>query len=212
MLTTLKNKVLNIRQEDVLEDAREHDIEVQSIEDFRTIGPNHEPIQALMEEYRSSFINSSTLSGATTGIGGFFTALTFATVDTVSLSIQLYRLAQRFAILNGFDGNDPLQKEKMLNIYFETLGLNAVIQATLKAQFLKAQEDAESFRGSDNMMLDLIIRAGSLFGKRLSSKEAGRLIPVFGGVVGATVNYSIAKKVSQKMKEAYEKAYDDTWR
>lgn len=211
MLQELKNKVIHIPQEDVLNDAREHDIDVQSIEDFRAMGPDYGPIEEMMEEYRSSFVSSSTLSGVTTGIGGFFTALTFATVDTITLSIQLYRLAQRFAILNGFDGNNPLQKEKMLNIYFETLGLNAILQAALKHQFLKAQADAENWNASNNMMLQVIIRTGRLLGKRLSSRQAGRLVPVLGGIVGATVNYSFARKVSEKMKEAYKQAYYDTW-
>lgn len=212
MLTAIKNKIVHIKPEDVLSDAREEDLDVSSIEDFRDLGPDHEAIERMMEEYRSSFIKSSTVSGLTTGVGGFFTAMTFATVDTVTLSIQLYRLSQRFAILNGFDGTDSLQKDKMINIYFETLGLNAVVQAALKHQFLKAQVDAESWRGSDNMLLQLIIYTGKLLGKRLSSKQAGRLVPVFGGVVGATVNYSFAKKVSQKMKEAYKEAHYKTWR
>lgn len=211
MLQPLKNKFITISREDVFNDARKHDIDVQSVDDFRKFGPDYEPIEEMMEEYRSSFVSSSTLSGVTTGIGGFFTAVTFATVDTISLSIQLYRLSQRFAILTGFDDSDLLHKDKMLNIYFETLGLNAVLQAALKHQFLKARVDADSWNASNNMMLQVIIHTGRLLGKRLSSRQAGRLVPVLGGVVGATVNYSLARKVSQKMKEAYKEAYYDTW-
>ncbi len=212
MLSTVKDKILNIKQEDVLEHAREQDLDVQSIEDFRNMGPHYERIEALMDDYRSSFRSSSALSGLTTGIGGFTTSVTFAGLDTISLSIQLYRLSQRFAILNGFDGEDPLHQNKMLNIYFEALSLNAVTQATIKHQMLKASAAAGTLGASNSsIVLRAIINVGKLLGKNISSRKAGRLVPVFGGVVGATVNYSFANATSKRMKKAYKRAYFDTW-
>lgn len=210
MLSTVKNKIIKIDPENVFEDARKRDLDVESVEDFRNQAPHYERIEALMDDYRSSFKNSSILSGLTTGIGGFSTSVTFASLDTISLSIQLYRLSQRFAILNGFDGEDPLQQDQMLNIYFETLGLNAVTQATLKHQMLKAHSAAGS-ASLNSLVLRTIINVGKLLGKNVSSKKAGRLIPIFGGVVGATVNYSFANATSKRMKKAYRRAYFDTW-
>jgi hypothetical protein len=211
MLSTIKNSIINVEPGDVLERAREHDLDVQKIEDFRDLDHHYERIEEIMDDYRSSYYTWSAMGGLTTGIGGFMTSVTFASVDTVSLSLQLYRLSQRFAILNGFDGNDPLQKDKMMNIYFEALGLNAVTQATLKHQLLKASAVAGSRSASDNFVLKLIIKIGKIFGKNFSSKNAGRFIPIVGGLAGATVNYSFAKKTSDRMKKAYARAYFKTW-
>lgn len=211
MLTTLKNKIIRIEPEDVLADARDQDLDVNAIKDFREMAPHYDRIEAMMDHYRSSYTNTSILGGLTTGIGGFFTSVTFATLDTISLSVQLYRLSQRFAILNGFNGSDPLQKDKMLNIYFEALSLNAVTQATLKHQLLKANARAGSRKASDSLVLRTIINVGKMMGRNISSKKAGRLVPVFGGVVGATVNYPFARKTSDAMKQAYKRAYFEEW-
>lgn len=211
MLDTFKYSFIDIDPDDVVQEARDHGMDIDTIEDFRDQASNYERIEEIMEDYRLSHARWSSVGGLTTGIGGFSTAVTFATLDTASLAIQLYRLAQRFAILNGFDGRDPLQKDKMLNIYFEALSINGVTQATLKHQLLKASAVAGSREVSDNFVLKVIAKVGKIFGKRITSKRAGRLVPIFGGIVGASVNYSFARKTSQSMKEAYKRAYFETW-
>jgi|GEM_PF-2045350 hypothetical protein len=211
MLNEIKNSIINIDPNDVIVKAREHDMDIQSIDDFRNQAPHYERIEEIMDDYRSSFANSSILGGLTTGIGGFMTAVTFACVDTASTGLQLYWLSQRFAILNGFDGNDPLHHDKIMNIYFEALGLNAVAQAMLKSQILKAGAVAGTRQASDSLLLRLITNMGKLVGKQISSKNAGRLVPIVGGIAGASLNYSFARKTSQKMKEAYKRAYFNTW-
>ena len=211
MLQNIKDKFINIYPEDVIQDARDEDLDVTSIEDFRNMAPHYDRIESMMDNYRSSFANTSILGGLTSGIGGLMTAITFATVDTISLSLQLYRLSQRFAILNGFDGSDPLQQDKMLNIYFESLSLNAVTQAALKHELLKASAVAGTRHASDSMVLRAIVNIGKVMGKKVSSRRAGRMVPIFGGIVGATVNYSFARKTSHSMKKAYKHAYFETW-
>jgi uncharacterized protein (DUF697 family) len=211
MLTNIKNAIVNIEPGEVIDKARDHGLEVQSVEDFRKQAPHYGRIEEVMDDYRSSFYRKAMLSGLTTGIGGFMTSVTFAAIDTVSLSLQLYWMAQRFAILNGFDGSDPLQKDKMMNIYFEVLSLNAVTQATMKHQLLKASAMAGTRHASENMVLRTIVRAGKLMGKNISAKNSGRLVPIFGGVVGATVNYSFTKRASNAMKKAFKREYFNTW-
>ncbi|MBN2733058.1 MAG: EcsC family protein [Balneolaceae bacterium] len=211
MLTTIKNKIINIEPEGVLADARDQDLDVTAIEDFRQMAPHYDRIESMMDYYRSSYTNTSILGGLTTGIGGFMTSVTFASIDTASMGLQLYRLSQRFAILNGFDGSDPLQHDKIMNIYFTALGLNAVAQATLKSQLLKAHEVAGSGRTSNSIVLRLIVNMGKLVGKNLSSKSAGRLVPIVGGIAGASLNYAFARKTSDAMKKAYKRAYFEEW-
>ena len=211
MLSTIKHSIIDIDPEDVLDYARGKNMEVDNIEDFRDQAASYEQIEDIMEDYRLSHARWSSIGGLTTGIGGFTTAVTVAGIDTVSLAVQLYRLAQRFAVLNGFDGRDPLQKDKMLNIYFEALSINGVAQATLKHQLLKASAIAGSREVSENFVLKIIAKIGKVFGQRISSKRAGRLVPIFGGLVGASVNYSFAKRTSKSMQKAYKRAYFETW-
>lgn len=75
-----------------------------------------------MEDYQLSHAQWSSLGGLTTGRGG--TSIAFASLDAASLAIQLYRLAHQFAILNGFDAKDPLQRDQILTICFAALGID----------------------------------------------------------------------------------------
>lgn len=211
MLRTLKDLLIDVDPDDVFQKARDRGMKIETVEDFRDLPNDYNLIEDIMEEYRLNHARWSSIGGLTTGIGGFSTAITFATLDTASLAIQLYRLAQKFAILNGFDGRDPLHEDKIMNIYFEALGINGVVQATLKHQLLKASAVAGSRELSDNFVLRVIAKVGKVFGKRISSKRSGRFVPVIGGFVGASVNYSFARKTSNAMKKAYKRAYFETW-
>ncbi|SMO68245.1 EcsC family protein [Fodinibius sediminis] len=211
MIDTIKNSLLHVRSEEIINKARARDLDVHAVEDFRKQASNYDIIEEMMEDYRLSHARWSAVGGLTTGIGGFTTAVTFAGIDTISLAIQLYRLSERFAILNGFHPDNPLQRDRILNIYFEALGINAVTQATLKHQLINANTLAGSAKASENFTLNLIIRVARIFGRNISSKRAKRLVPVIGGLAGASLNYSFARKTSKAIKEAYKEAYFETW-
>lgn len=211
MLQALQNSLLYIDPEEVIEKARNQGVDVQTVEDFRNKSSSYHLIEEVMENYRESHARWSAMGGLTAGIGGFTTSITFAGIDTVSLSIQLYHLSERFAILNGFDADNPLHKDKILDIYFGALGINAIAQAALKHQLLKAGALTKAGKTSGNFVLNIVVRIAKLMGNNLSSKKAGQLIPLIGGLAGASFNYSFARESSKILKRAYKQAYFDTW-
>lgn len=208
MLSTLNNFIA-VNPDDILEQAREEGLNVKKIKDFRKQGYHYKLIEEMMDDYLSSFARFSAASGLTAGIGGFTTSLAFAGLDTFTTAVRLYRLSQRFAVLNGFDGRKPFQKSKILNIYLETLGVDAVTKAALKQQLFGGGRNIGSEGAS--ILFKLIVKAGGFLGKHISQKDAARTIPVVGGLVGAGVNYTLARKAGKKMKKAYKHAYYDTW-
>src|SRR5699024_1090729 len=179
--------------------------------DCRKFGYNYYRIEEVMNDYCRSFTRYYALSGLTTGMGGFAISVSFAGLDSITLAVQLYQLAQRFAILNGFDDSDPLQKGTILNIYFGPLGINAGIKATLKHHLLHADALADDGKASESLLLKVIIRAGESFEKKISSAEVSRLIPVIGGIEGAAINYILARQAGTKMKKNFKRAYFKTW-
>ncbi|SMO73593.1 EcsC family protein [Gracilimonas mengyeensis] len=204
--------MLFVNPEDVINHARsEHHLEVHKVEDFRNMNNQYHLIEQVVEDYQESYITESSLSGLTAGIGGVATSAALSGMDLISFSIRLYRLAQQCAILNGFEGEDPAEKEQMLDIYFEALGLNAVAQATLKPHFLKASAVAGTKQASQSLLLKLIVQTAKLLGKNISSRSAGRLIPVVGGLIGASLNHSFARKTSSSLKQAYKNEYFKRW-
>ncbi len=202
----LKEQLINIDPNDVINDAREAGLEVYSLADFTSENVPYYRIEDMMKSYKQSFARSSAVAGLTAGIGGFTTSVTFAGISTAFLSFRLFRLAQRFAILNGFDWRDPLHKNKVMNIYFESLGINAVAQGTLKHYLLSAGKLAAKKRTSDKLIYKMIKKTGRLFGTKFSRRRAARFIPVLGGAAGAVTNYSFAKTAANSMQKAFKEA------
>ncbi|MDZ7691286.1 MAG: hypothetical protein U5K69_09180 [Balneolaceae bacterium] len=139
--TTLAQKVtatfIDIDPEDVFEDARELGLEVSQVEDFRAFDNDDSRITELMDEYVESTASSSAFTGMTTGLGGVTTTVLLGGADLISVSIKLYRLSQRLAVLKGIDPLQSLSKKKCHSIYLGTLGLNAATEAVLRKQMMK---------------------------------------------------------------------------
>jgi hypothetical protein len=203
--------IIKIEPEKVFNQAHQEGLYVHSIEAFREQKSHYERIEHVMESYRSTFVNVSAIKGLTSGIGGFTTSFTLGGLDMLTTLIQLYRLSERFAILNGFDENDPVQKDQMLQIYLMSLGFDGDILNNLKEQFVNVSAVAGTRYISKRLAVKLLVRAARKSGKRWIFDNAEKLIPVAGGLIGAAGNYSFANRASEKMKTGYKKAYFETW-
>lgn len=211
MFENISEALLEVNEEEVLQKAQEYGIDAASADEFRKPGTNYELIEEVMADYQESFVFYSSLGGLTSGIGGFASAVAFTGADLMSFTLQLYHLTQRFAILNGFDREDMLHREEMMEIYFKALGINITAQSALKAKLVRASMVAGSDKASGDLVLKLIMRVATVFGKSISTRKAGQLIPVVGGVIGLMVNRSIAETTANIIRESYKEAYKQTW-
>ena len=207
----IKEIVIDIKPDDVIKDAWAAGLDVQQVEDFRKEVVNYWRIEDVMEQYAGLAARYSAISGATSGVGGVATAVTLGGVDIANMAAQLYRLGQRLSILNGFDPNNSIQKEKNMEIYLYALGFDSLAQAAIKNQLLKAASIAGKRGANSNPILKLIMLVAEKLGSKMISKEAAKYIPIVGGVAGATVNYYFAKTAANKMVESYKKEYFRTW-
>jgi hypothetical protein len=48
-------------------------------------------------------------------------------------------------------------------------------------------------------------------GKEITTKQAGRFIPVFGALVGGGMNYYFAHNAANKMQRMFKDDYFDRW-
>lgn len=206
-LEEIKTKYIDINPEDVLEYARRKGLKVFAVSDFKNKEDEYQTIENLMQEYVDSSSTSNALSGISTGIGGYATAITLGSLDLISVSVMLYRLSQQLAILNGLDINEVLDREKARDIYFTTLGFNATTQALLRKKLLKATSVAGTKAASKNALLKFIVISAKTLGTRLSYKNAGRMIPFIGGAAGAWINYTYTQSAGNQMMTAFRVEY-----
>lgn len=164
-----------------------------------------------MRQYARRAARLSAVSGATSGVGGIATATTLGVADIANMAAQLYRLCQRLAILNGFDPENPLQRERAEEIYLVALGFDTAAQAVLRQQLGRAASIAGKPGAYSNYILKLIILIAEKLGTQITSKQAAKFIPVVGSVLGATLNYSFATKAADKMLAEFRNDYFRTW-
>lgn len=211
LVKKLKEVILNVDPEGVFEDARAAGLKVEEVEDFRDQAHNYWRIEDLMRQYARRGARLSALSGATSGVGGFATATTLGVADIANMAAQLHRLCQRLAILNGFDPENPLQRERAEEIYLLALGFDTAAQAVLRQQLGRAASIAGRRGAYSNYILKLIIFIAKNLGVEITSKQAGKYVPVVGSVFGATLNYSFAKKAADTMLAEFKNDYFRTW-
>lgn len=203
----IKARFMDVDPEEVLAKARKKGLNVFAIRDFRDKKNDYGQIEDLMREYVDSSSSSNALTGLSTGLGGFTTAVTLGSLDLASVSLILYRLSQQLAILNGLDLNEAMNKKKAQEIYFTTLGFNAATQSLLRKKLLRATSMASTKSASKNMLLKFIVITSKMLGMKLSYKSAGRMIPIIGGAAGAWINYTYTREAGDQMIKAYKKDY-----
>lgn len=203
----IRARFMDVDPEEVLAKARKKGLNVFAIRDFRDKKNDYGQIEDLMREYVDSSSSSNALTGISTGLGGFTTAVTLGSLDLASVSLILYRLSQQLAILNGLDLNEAMNKKKAQEIYFTTLGFNAATQSLLRKKLLRATSMASTKSASKNMLLKFIVITSKMLGMKLSYKSAGRMIPIIGGAAGAWINYTYTREAGDQMIKAYKKDY-----
>jgi len=212
ILSKIKEVVLDINPQDVLNDARAYGLKVTTLKDLMEQQHNYVFIEKLMGKYATLAASYCALSGATSGVGGVFTTMTLAGVDIANMAAQLYRLSQKMAILNGFDIENMIHEEKAHLIYLQALGFDAVAQATIRTQVAKAAAVNVSKPGpAANVTIRLVMEVAKLLGGPLSKAQAAKLVPLIGAIIGGGVNYIYAKHVSEKMISEYKSDYFDRW-
>lgn len=212
IFSKVQNIISDIDPQDILRDARAYGLNVWSVEDLINQSHNYVFIERLMKKYATLAATYSAASGLTSGIGGAVTAVTLAGVDIANMAAQLYRLNQRMAVLNGFNPENKIHQEKSQIIYLKALGFDAAAQAVIRTQVLKAVAEKVTKTGpSANVVVRLIMEAAKLLGVKLSKKQAVKIVPVVGAVVGGGMNYLFAKNAAENMISEYKSDYFDRW-
>ena len=212
ILSKVKGIVLDINPQDILNDAKEYELKVTTINDFAEQAYNYVFIERLMEKYANLAASYCAVSGASSGVGGPVTVITLGGVDIANMAAQLYRLNQKMAVLNGFDLENTIHKEKAHLIYLTALGFDAAASAAIRAQVVKAATENVAKRGpSANVTIRLIMEVVKLLGGQLTKEQAVKLVPFLGGALGGGLNYMFAKNAAKKMISEYKSDYFDRW-
>lgn len=203
--------IFDIDPETVLEDARNKGLKVSKVEDFRHQTDNYGTIEDLMNGYLNNYALYNTIGGATTGIGGITTSITLSSFELANTATHLYRLSQQFAILNGFNPQYPFHKDKVYDIYLNTLGFKAASQTALKYILFQASRSNNDNTITFRLFSSFITRLARKAGSDVSSRNVSKLIPFVGSAVGVYTSYNYAYDTGNSMRDAFKKQYYMDW-
>lgn len=169
-------------------------------------------IEKLVSKYSKVTCKYCAVSGATSGIGGVATTVALGGADIANMAVQLYRLNQKIAVLNGFSLENSLHREKTQLIYLKALGIEGAFQAGARSQLTKAIAIDVTKKGpSKNATIKLIIAVAQLLGVKLSKATAVKFVPVLGAVLGGGMNYWFANNAAEAMAKEFKDDYFDRW-
>jgi hypothetical protein len=204
--------VISIDPQDVIRDAVAAGLAVSTIPDFRNQTHNYWRIEDLCTRYANSAARWAAASGVSSGVGGIGTMVVLGSGDLGHVAARLYRAAQQMGVANGFDPNDPMEHERIMEVFMFGMGLDSLAQAAIKQQVAAAAKIAGKRGANSNWMLKMIMWiAATVFKKQINSRVAAAFLPILGGAIGGASNYALTATISRKMQARYRDEYFRTW-
>ncbi|NBC35907.1 EcsC family protein [Novosphingobium sp. FSY-8] len=212
ILEKIKDYVLNVDPEGVVRDAKLMGMDITCPADFANNAHNYTYIERLSQKYADTCAKYCAASGLTSGVGGITTTITLAGADIANMAAQLYWLNQKLALLNGFEPENDLHNQRSQAIFMTALGIEQTAQAAIRATVAKVAAENLAKKGPASApVIRLIMEIAKIIGVKITKIQAGKLIPIIGGVIGASLNYYFSTQMSKKMMNDYKSDYFDRW-
>jgi hypothetical protein len=207
----IKEIIIDVDPKEVIKDARAAGLDVHEISDFKKQTHNYWRINDLAAEYVNRTVRWCVVSGATSGVGGVATTVALGAGDITHMAARLFWLCQRLAILHGFDPSNSLQKDRAQEIYLTAIGIDALGQAAIRQQLLRAASVAGKAGSRSNYILKfLMLVVAQMAGKetaKITTVQVTKFIPFVGALAGGSLNYFFANKAANKMLEIFKDDY-----
>lgn len=206
LMGKIKEAIWNIDPNRILNDAHVQGIEASSLVDLAHRPDIYPRLQQLMNQYVKNASRYSALTGASSGFGGFVSAVTFASVDLVNIAAQLYRLNQKLALVHGLDITNVELQPQLQQIYLQSLGFDAKAQEVILGK-VKIDQNVLGHEAVKSFSVQLVKEVAKHLAVKLSRKQAAKVIPFLGAAVGGGANYWFTQRSGKAMMDAYQRLY-----
>jgi len=180
-------EVISVSAEDVLADARGMGIKVVSIEELRSVRTH--VVDELAEQYIQNAKLMTSLSGAGLGAGGFV----LAAPELSILSASLVRLAQRLAVVYGFDYKNPGEQLHVWAAIARALGVENVSDGASKVAVRNIPKLLATGPARSGVFKALIRMIAARLGLLVTERGLARALPLVGAGVAAVTNFQLIR-------------------
>lgn len=206
LMSKIKEAIWNIDPNRILNDVHVHGVEASSLVDLAHRPDIYPRLQPLMNQYVKTASRYSALTGASSGFGGFVSAVTFASVDLVNIAAQLYRLNQKLALVHGHDITNAELQHQLQQIYLQALGFDEQAQEVILGK-IKIDQNVLGHEAVKSFSVQLVKEVAKHLAVKLSRKQAAKVIPFLGAAVGGGANYWFTQRSGKAMIQAYQQFY-----
>lgn len=193
--------MISIDADDVLADARGIGIQVRSVEELRAVRTS--VLDGLADQYIRNAKLMTSLSGAGLGAGG----LMLVGPDVSILAASLLRLAQRLAIVYGFDYRQSSESLHVWAALGRSLGVEKVTDGAGQVAVRNLPKLLAQGAGKSTAFKALIKAIAGRLGLLVTERGLARALPLVGAGVAAMTNYQIVRELGDKMRTYFRERH-----
>ena len=198
-------EIISVAPEDILADARGLGIRVTSIAELRAVRAS--VLDGLADQYIHNAKLMTSLSGAGLGAGG----LVFAGPELSILGASLVRLAQRLAIVYGFDYKNPAEEIHVWTAIARSLGVENIVDGTSKVAVRSIPRLLATGPARSGIFKSLIRMIAARLGLLVTERGFARALPLVGAGVAAVSNFQLIRDLGGRL-QGYFRERHVTWK
>lgn len=193
-------ELISVSTEDILADAKGLGIQVSSIDELRLVRTT--VLDGLADQYIRNAKLMTSLSGAGLGAGG----LLFAGPEISILAANILRMAQRLAIVYGFDYRKPGEALHVWAALARALGVEKVsdgagsVAVRNLPKLLAGGTRTQAFKS-------LIKLIAARLGLLVTERGLARALPLVGAAVAGVTNFQLVKDLGGKIQAYFRERH-----
>ena len=186
-------ELISVSADDILADARGLGIQITSIEELRAVRTS--VLDGLADQYIRNAKLMTSLSGAGLGAGG----LMLVGPELSILAANILRMAQRLAIVYGFDYRSPGETFHVWAALARALGVEKVTDGTAQVAVRNLPKLLAS-GAKTGAFKSLIKMIAARLGLLVTERGLARALPLVGAAVAGVTNYQLVRDLGGKIQ------------
>ena len=193
-------ELISVSTDDILADAKGLGIQISSIDELRAVRTT--VLDGLADQYIRNAKLMTSLSGAGLGAGG----LLMAGPEISILSANILRMAQRLAIVYGFDYRKPGEALHVWAALARALGVEKVsdgagpVAVRNLPKLLAGGARSQAFKS-------LIKMIAARLGILVTERGLARALPLVGAAVAGVTNYQLVRDLGGKIQSYFRERH-----
>ena len=194
-------ELISVSSEDILADAKGLGIQISSVEELRSVRTS--VLDGLADQYIRNAKLMTSLSGAGLGAGG----LILVGPELSILAANILRMAQRLAIVYGFDYKQPGEALHVWAALARALGVEKIKDGAGTVAVRNLPKILATGAARTQAFKTLIKMIAARLGLLVTERSLARALPLVGAAVAGVTNYQLVRDLGGKIQSYFRERH-----